>query len=50
MQMDSGNKYNSSRDCFTNILKERGIRGLYKGRIPTVMREIPSYAFQFGTY
>lgn len=50
MQMDSSNRYISSKDCFMSILQEKGVRGLYKGRVPTLMREIPSYAFQFATY
>jgi hypothetical protein len=50
MQMGSKHKYTSSRDCFTKIFKETGIAGLYKGRVPTIMREIPSYALQFATY
>lgn len=48
--MDSKDKYANSRECFSRIFKERGIAGLYKGRVPTIMREIPSYALQFATY
>lgn len=32
------------------ILKEEGIRGLYKGFMINAMRDIPSFAVYFGTY
>ena len=32
------------------ILREEGIRGLYKGLTATMMREIPGYVFFFGAY
>ena len=32
------------------ILKQEGIRGLFKGLTATFMREIPGYVFFFGGY
>lgn len=50
MQMDTSHKFKSSRECLKYVLKTQGLRGVYTGIIPTGLREIPSYGFQFGTY
>lgn len=33
-----------------NIIKERGVLGLYRGFIPTLLRDVPEIAIQFSTY
>jgi solute carrier family 25 carnitine/acylcarnitine transporter 20/29 len=50
MQMDSHNRYKNSKDCLNSIIKKHGFSGIYKGFVPTLLREVPSYAFQFATY
>lgn len=38
-------------DCIKKIYLEEGaIRGVFKGLVPTIAREIPAYAGQFGVY
>ena len=43
-------KYSSCWDCMVKILKEEGVKGLYRGNVATVYREIPGYAAQFASY
>ena len=33
-----------------HILKTEGVRGLFRGFVPTVAREMPGYFFFFGGY
>ena len=42
--------YNGMIDCGTRIMKNEGIRGLYKGLAPNLMRIAPSAAITFFTY
>lgn len=42
--------YSGSFDCLIKIYKESGIRGVYKGGLSTVPRELVAYFFYFGTY
>lgn len=37
-------------NLFKNILRQEGVKGLYRGFIPTVAREMPGYFFFFGGY
>lgn len=48
--MNGERKFANSRECFRHIFRNEGIKGLYKGLVPTALREIPSYGFQFATY
>lgn len=32
------------------ILRENGIQGMFRGMVPTMMREMPGYFFFFGGY
>lgn len=32
------------------IVKEEGVKGIYRGQVSMVFREIPLFATQFGTY
>ena len=55
MQMQTGSKaakqlYKNDWECFTQILKNEGIRGINKGMVATIVREVPAYAGQFTTY
>jgi solute carrier family 25 carnitine/acylcarnitine transporter 20/29 len=49
MQVDKG-QFKSSVDCLHSIVRESGIRELYKGMFSTLMRELPSMAGQFAAY
>jgi solute carrier family 25 carnitine/acylcarnitine transporter 20/29 len=44
-------KYNGVMDCASQIYREKGIRrGLYKGTVLTLMRDIPANTVYFGVY
>lgn len=44
-------KYEGSRDVIRHTLRsELGMRGLFKGLIPTMAREVPGNAAMFGSY
>jgi hypothetical protein len=49
MQVNN-HSFNSSRECLRYVYRHEGIKGVYKGVVPTALREIPSYGFQFATY
>ena len=43
--------YKGSFDCVSRILQEEGLRnGLFKGMFATILREVPCYMGQFGSY
>lgn len=46
----SGTKYNGPIDCAKQMFKARGIRGMYLGWWPTVVRESPSFGLYFYLY
>jgi solute carrier family 25 carnitine/acylcarnitine transporter 20/29 len=46
----SNNAYKNVIDCGISILKQQGIRGLYRGFPMTIARDIPSFASYFGMY
>lgn len=37
-------------DCAKQIIKEEGVKGLFRGMIVTAIREVPSYGFYFLSY
>ena len=39
-----------SWNCAKDIYQQAGVKGLCRGMIATVAREVPSYIGQFGTY
>lgn len=43
-------KYTGSIDCAKKLLREGGIRSLYRGTMATFLRDIPGSAAYFGTY
>ncbi|CAM6120412.1 unnamed protein product [Calypogeia fissa] len=44
-------KYTGPMDVARHVLKyERGVRGLFKGMVPTMLREVPGNAALFGSY
>jgi solute carrier family 25 carnitine/acylcarnitine transporter 20/29 len=43
-------KYNGMLDCATQVLREGGIRSLYRGTAATLMRDIPGSIAWFGAY
>ena len=38
------------RSAFVDIIKSRGVRGLYNGLTPTLVEIVPYAGLQFGTY
>lgn len=42
--------YNSTLHAFTTIIQQEGIKGLYKGMIPNLLKVAPSIAIAFVTY
>lgn len=43
-------KYHGPIHCLLSIIKEEGIMGLYRGAVPLMLRDGPSYAMYFLTY
>ncbi|XP_043717283.1 mitochondrial carnitine/acylcarnitine carrier-like protein [Telopea speciosissima] len=43
-------KYGGPMDVARHVLSERGVRGLFKGLVPTLGREVPGNAVMFGVY
>lgn len=43
-------KYRGPVHCLLSILKEDGLRGLYRGALPLMLRDGPSYAVYFLMY
>ena len=40
----------TSSECLKEILRNKGLAGLYQGMVATILREIPSIAAQFAAY
>ena len=43
-------KYRGPVHCLLQILREEGVLGLYRGALPLMLRDGPSYATYFLTY
>ncbi|ETW10221.1 hypothetical protein H310_00579 [Aphanomyces invadans] len=43
-------KFHGTLDCVKKIIQIDGMRGLWRGHVATMVREVPSYVGQFGTY
>ena len=43
-------QYKGFGDCASQIFKESGLRGLYKGTVLTLMRDVPGCMVYFGVY
>lgn len=43
-------KYENAYQCVKATIQEEGIKGLFKGGVTTVYREIPGYAAQFASF
>jgi hypothetical protein len=42
--------YTGPVDVLQKLIKQNGIRGFYRGFIPTVLRDVPSFALYFSSY
>ena len=42
--------YHNTLECLIKTYQEGGVRGVYKGMVPTLWREIPSFAAYFATW
>jgi len=45
-----GKEFSGFRDCIVKIYRSHGTRGLFQGFAATQIRDIPGFAFYFGTY
>jgi hypothetical protein len=45
-----GKAYSSAFDCVRHVVRDEGVRGLFKGTVVTIYREIPGYAMQFASF
>nr|XP_019947124.1 PREDICTED: solute carrier family 25 member 47-A-like [Paralichthys olivaceus] len=43
-------KYHGPIHCLLSIIREEGFRGLYRGILPLILRDAPSFATYFWTY
>lgn len=43
-------RYKSTSDAVTTILREEGVKGLYKGLVPNLIKVAPSMAVAFVAY
>ncbi|CAL9043668.1 mitochondrial carnitine/acylcarnitine carrier-like protein [Musa acuminata AAA Group] len=43
-------KYGGPMDVAKHVVREAGVRGLFKGMVPTLAREVPGNAVLFGVY
>ncbi|RWW23084.1 hypothetical protein GW17_00012675 [Ensete ventricosum] len=43
-------KYGGPMDVAKHVIREAGVRGLFKGMVPTLAREVPGNAVLFGVY
>ncbi|XP_056664277.1 mitochondrial carnitine/acylcarnitine carrier protein-like [Monodelphis domestica] len=43
-------KYNGTWDCVRKVYQEAGIRGIYKGTVLTLLRDVPANGMYFMTY
>ena len=43
-------KYSGVIDCVRDVYGSEGVRGLYRGLAPTLLREVPSFGLYFLTY
>ncbi|RRT55822.1 hypothetical protein B296_00025975 [Ensete ventricosum] len=43
-------KYGGPMDVAKHVIREAGVRGLFKGMVPTLAREVPGNAVLFGAY
>lgn len=50
MPHDPSAVFNGPFDCVQKILKQNGVKGLFRGMSATIYREIPGYASQFFAY
>ncbi|XP_074053991.1 mitochondrial carnitine/acylcarnitine carrier protein [Macrotis lagotis] len=51
IQASSGEtKYHGALDCVKKLYQEAGIRGIYKGTMLTLMRDVPASGMYFMTY
>ncbi|ETV96414.1 hypothetical protein, variant [Aphanomyces invadans] len=50
MQVTTKSRYANTGDCIAQSFQRDGLRGLFKGIVPTMWREIPGTAAWFATY
>jgi hypothetical protein len=50
MQASSGHQYRGMRHAFSAIVREEGVRGLWRGTLPTCCRATALAAAELATY
>lgn len=50
MQSTGEQRFKNSKDCMKHIIKTEGLRGLMRGNVTMIAREVPGYAAQFAIY
>ena len=50
LQVNQSAQYKGLLDCALKTIRSDGMRGMYRGILPTIMRDVPSFAAYFGTY
>lgn len=50
IQLQTGNQYKSPLDCFLQIRRVEGIRGVFRGLGITAMRDMPGFSSYFVSY
>lgn len=48
--LGKGKGYTTTWGCVKSIVKEDGVKGLFRGGVITIYREIPGYAAQFASF
>lgn len=43
-------QYRSTFDCLSQIVAREGVRGLFKGYVPCIMRSLPAASSTFLTF
>ena len=49
-KLQTSKQFSGNFDCLRHILKNEGIKGMFKGLSSTILRETPSYGLYFSVY
>ena len=43
-------QYSSAMGCLTAIWREEGLRGLYRGQVPSLLKTVPAISIGYGVF